>query len=743
VLTTDQHRPRTDEPSGEPESLKDHLSGVKFGDRVAHQKPENEGRKRKPGKDAAAGKRSKKDVGSVLTLADDIEAYRPRSQETRIAYEDMLSTLSQQLGDQPRDILHGAADEVLACLKNDGLTDPERKREVEKLVSSVTPEVFTRMVAAGKKITDYSLEEGAGNEKLDDELGVAVVFDEDDEAEDDRRQDDDVGDVVDEEVSDDEVEAGLDAKAGRQLERGGDEDGDEGGDGDDLPIASIDAYWLQRECGRYYNDPLVAQKMAEDVLATLTEAEERDCENRLVILLDYDKFDFIKLLLKHRWRISCCTKLAQAQSEAEREQLMGRMQQHPHMAEVVEALQQARLKTDEIFTETKQLEARVRKETADLARMRAKDDREGALAVDKLAAVPEGAKARVGRNMLDLEALAFNTGGHLMANKRCQLPHGSFRVQKKGYEEVHVPALKQQAFGREEHLIPIETMPQWAQPAFAGMRNLNRIQSRVYETAFTSPENMLICAPTGAGKTNIAMLTMLHEIGMHRDVETGEINLDAFKIVYVAPMKALVQEMVLNFGKRLESFGISVKELTGDQQLTKEQISQTQVIITTPEKWDIITRKSGDRTYTQLVRLVIIDEIHLLHDHRGPVLESIVARTVRQIETTQEMIRVVGLSATLPNYEDVATFLRVKPDKGLYYFDNSFRPVPLQQQYIGITEKKVRPPLPLHAPFTPVHPPCTPVHSRAPSCTPRAPPCTPMQPLPPARRLDRPSRASS
>ena len=52
------------------------------------------------------------------------------------------------------------------------------------------------------------------------------------------------------------------------------------------------------------------------------------------------------------------------------------------------------------------------------------------------------------------------------------------------------------------------------------------------------------------------------------------------------------------------------------------------------------------------------------------------------------MIRVVGLSATLPNYEDVATFLRVKPEKGLYHFDNSYRPVPLQQQYIGITEKK-------------------------------------------------------
>jgi pre-mRNA-splicing helicase BRR2 len=37
------------------------------------------------------------------------------------------------------------------------------------------------------------------------------------------------------------------------------------------------------------------------------------------------------------------------------------------------------------------------------------------------------------------------------------------------------------------------------------------------------------------------------------------------------------------------------------------------------------------------------------------------------------MTRIVGLSATLPNYDDVATFLRVKPNKGLFYFDNSYR----------------------------------------------------------------------
>ena len=88
------------------------------------------------------------------------------------------------------------------------------------------------------------------------------------------------------------------------------------------------------------------------------------------------------------------------------------------------------------------------------------------------------------------------------------------------------------------------------------------------------------------------------------------------------------------------------------------------------------------------VCVILKDEIHLLHDSRGPVLESIVARTIRQVESTQETIRLVGLSATLPNYEDVAAFLRVDLAKGLFYFDNSFRPVSLEQTYVGITEKK-------------------------------------------------------
>jgi len=55
------------------------------------------------------------------------------------------------------------------------------------------------------------------------------------------------------------------------------------------------------------------------------------------------------------------------------------------------------------------------------------------------------------------------------------------------------------------------------------------------------------------------------------------------------------------------------------------------MIVTTPEKWDVITRKTSDMALAQLVKLLIIDEVHLLHEDRGPVIETLVARTLRQV----------------------------------------------------------------------------------------------------------------
>ncbi|CAI5530093.1 unnamed protein product [Closterium sp. Naga37s-1] len=266
------------------------------------------------------------------------------------------------------------------------------------------------------------------------------------------------------------------------------------------------------------------------------------------------------------------------------------------------------------------------------------------------------------------------------------LPVGTKRNAYKGYEEVHVPpATAEGAAGRaQEKLVRVGEMEPFAQKAFEGFQTLNRIQSRIYQRAFYSNENLLVCAPTGAGKTNIAMITVLHEVGAN--FKNGVLQKNDFKIVYVAPMKALAAEMAAAFGRRLAPLGLSVRELTGDMQLNKREMEETQMIVTTPEKWDVITRKSSDVSMASLVRLLVIDEVHLLNDDRGPVIETLVARTLRQVESSQSMIRIVGLSATLPNYTEVAQFLRVNLDTGLFYFDASYRPVPLSQQYIGVSE---------------------------------------------------------
>ncbi|XP_075800237.1 activating signal cointegrator 1 complex subunit 3 isoform X2 [Microtus pennsylvanicus] len=285
-------------------------------------------------------------------------------------------------------------------------------------------------------------------------------------------------------------------------------------------------------------------------------------------------------------------------------------------------------------------------------------------------------------HVYDSQAKARETSAFI-AGAKMILPEGIQRENTKLYEEVRIPYSEPMPVGFEEKPVYIQDLDEIGQLAFKGMKRLNRIQSIVFETAYNTNENMLICAPTGAGKTNIAMLTVLHEIRQH--FQQGVIKKNEFKIVYVAPMKALAAEMTNYFSKRLEPLGIVVKELTGDMQLSKSEILRTQMLVTTPEKWDVVTRKSvGDVALSQIVKLLILDEVHLLHEDRGPVLESIVARTLRQVESTQSMIRILGLSATLPNYLDVATFLHVNPYIGLFYFDGRFRPVPLGQTFLGI-----------------------------------------------------------
>lgn len=287
---------------------------------------------------------------------------------------------------------------------------------------------------------------------------------------------------------------------------------------------------------------------------------------------------------------------------------------------------------------------------------------------------------------------ASNDGGHMLTafGTRFSLPVGTTREHTSFYEEVTVPPSRPLPYRTTERLIPLDEMDTLCRGAFHSYKTLNRLQSAVYPMAYKTNENLLVCAPTGAGKTDVAMLTVLQCIGRFTTERRGRLDVDrsAFKIVYVAPMKALVSEIVRKFQKRLNYLGLRVRELTGDMQLTRRELAETQMIVTTPEKWDVVTRRPvGDSELALSVRLLIIDEVHLLHEERGAVIETIVARTQRLVESTQSMIRIVGLSATLPNYVDVADFLGVNRYRGLFYFGSAFRPVPLEQHFVGVRGK--------------------------------------------------------
>ncbi|KAL2159202.1 hypothetical protein VTH06DRAFT_2634 [Thermothelomyces fergusii] len=713
---------RTDEPTGDPESLAGRLSIKDMGTRV------NRGTAPKPKKTSAMPdvergsmregadilqhvkqQKSKADArgGGILSGADAlIEGirYRPRTQPTRDAFNLILTIVAEHLGDVPHEVVRSAADATLEYLKDDDMKDLDKKKEIDDILGvSMSPKQFNELVNLGKKITDYDAQDEdedmedvkrAGEDEIDGRQGVAVNFENEED-------DDGMVDVVRDESSEDEDQE--EEEEAPDLQEVADEDGAgvdrDGEDGEAMvidavpkgkdksqeknfvPARDIDAYWLQRQIGRLYPDPHTQHDKTVQALKILSgepdepggeEKQLRDIENDLMELFEYEHHETVQKLIENREKIVWLTRLARAENREERETIEREM-----------ASEGLRWILDELYGKPKddqkkpKLEIKMDIDKAAFEAAQApKEER------------PEG--RLVGglqpKKLINLENLVFDQGNHLMTNPRVKLPEGTVKRTFKGYEEVHVPQPKPRNDPSDQN-VPITEMPEWARVPFSSTKSLNKIQSKCYPTAFLDDGNMLVCAPTGSGKTNVAMLTILREIGKNRN-SRGEIDLDAFKIVYIAPLKALVQEQVGNFGTRLQPYGIKVSELTGDRQLTKQQIAETQVIVTTPEKWDVITRKATDISYTNLVRLIIIDEIHLLHDDRGPVLESIVSRTIRRTEQTGEPVRIVGLSATLPNYRDVASFLRVDFEKGMFHFDGSYRPCPLRQEFIGVTERK-------------------------------------------------------
>jgi ATP-dependent RNA helicase HelY len=170
--------------------------------------------------------------------------------------------------------------------------------------------------------------------------------------------------------------------------------------------------------------------------------------------------------------------------------------------------------------------------------------------------------------------------------------------------------------------------------------------------ALEDGHGVLVCAPTGAGKTVVG------EFAVHLALAQGQ------KCFYTTPIKALSNQ---KYGDLVERHGASaVGLLTGDQAINGD----AQVVVMTTE----VLRNMIYAGSRQLEHLgyVVMDEVHYLADRfRGAVWEEVILQL-------PEHVSLVGLSATVSNAEEFGDWLvTVRGDTTVVVDEH--RPVPLWQ----------------------------------------------------------------
>ncbi len=204
-----------------------------------------------------------------------------------------------------------------------------------------------------------------------------------------------------------------------------------------------------------------------------------------------------------------------------------------------------------------------------------------------------------------------------------------------------------------------EAVPEFAD-AF-GFEEFNRMQREALPGILETDHNVVASAPTASGKTALAELAICKTL---RDGGTA---------LFIAPLRALTTEKETEW-ERFESLGYSVYVVTGERDLNPRRAARADILVMTPEKTDSATRKHDSARYSFIedVDCVVIDEVHLLDSEtRGGVLEVTVSRMRRLCDP-----RIVALSATMPNIDDVAAWLDAPPET-TYEFGDDYRPVDL------------------------------------------------------------------
>ncbi len=192
---------------------------------------------------------------------------------------------------------------------------------------------------------------------------------------------------------------------------------------------------------------------------------------------------------------------------------------------------------------------------------------------------------------------------------------------------------------------------------FQQIPELRPCQKKAIDLGLLNGKNLLVCSPTGSGKTLVAEIAAIKNILEHKG-----------KCVYIVPLKSLASEKFEEFKSKYEKLGIKTAISIGDLDSTDPWLAEKDLIITVSEKLDSLIRHGAP--WIQSVATVVLDEIHLLNDPgRGPTLE-ILATMLRKILKTSQFI---ALSATIGNPKELAQWL------GAELVEDSWRPVKLYE----------------------------------------------------------------
>lgn len=190
----------------------------------------------------------------------------------------------------------------------------------------------------------------------------------------------------------------------------------------------------------------------------------------------------------------------------------------------------------------------------------------------------------------------------------------------------------------------------------AGFRELHPPQARAIPVALEG-RNLVAAIPTASGKSLIGIVPALKMLSEK-----------AGKVLYIVPLKALASEKRDDFERFADDLGFKVHMSTGDLDSDDRGMGDADVVVATSEKTDSLIRHGS--SWIDDVRLVIADEIHMIHDPgRGPTLEVALTKLVRKIPDMQ----VIALSATISNAMDLANWLNAELIK------DTWRPVPLRE----------------------------------------------------------------